>query len=526
MRSALVLLLLLAAVVLAGCQQTPEQPVVVQKDMEQMIEKGMTQSEAPGTASPEAALDYAALCAHYGVPERFEKSIHEGSLTINSDVPIELPEALSLPMVRVEAAKFSQDRVYALWDALCDGRHMVLMPSVLDKKYFEQKIISVQADIATQTDPDTIDALNDFIEILRKDYEAAPDSIDFVSSDGTLQTMDVEFDNTDAASGSKTCLDATDDPYNMDYSAVIFSVNNDTDYTNTSTYAFEDEDGNLQVVAPKSGSRLSFQREGIKLNFGQQGAGYVFADVTEQSLTGEEAVQDCLLTTSPRQAREIVEKLMADAGLTDMVIDTAALYSSRINPESGIPVDPRAPANNEPETQAYVFRLLRQINGVKVESLDDYSETSIDEMTYGKEWWYESLTVAVDDKGIANLFWTGPLNTIEILTEDTEILPWSDIENVFDVMMPVQFANLSQLDAGGIRIDVTRVSLSLQRIMERDSFTTGLAVPVWNFYGAVTYTKKVPEQGEEITSVQDMGDRPLLSVNAIDGSVIDIDKGY
>ena len=62
--------------------------------------------------------------------------------------------------------------------------------------------------------------------------------------------------------------------------------------------------------------------------------------------------------------------------------------------------------------------------------------------------------------------------------------------------------------------------------MERDSFTTGLVVPVWNFYGATTMTKKLSAEGEDIAFVQDMGYIPLISINAIDGSVIAVQQGY
>jgi hypothetical protein len=252
----------------------------------------------------------------------------------------------------------------------------------------------------------------------------------------------------------------------------------------------------------------------------------------DESIPNDGTAGGCLLTTTPRQARETVEQLIAETGLDDMVIDRVALYSSKDQLPDGLleemerqGMDTTGLASDEPETQAYVVRLVRQLSGVKVESTHDSSETGIDSASYSKEWWYESLTVSVDDKGIANLFWTGPLNVTEVLTEDTAILPWSDIESVYERMMPVQNAAFFDYESE-VRIDITRVSLSLQRIMERDSFTAGLVVPVWNFYGTITMTKKLSEEGEGIAFVQDMGYIPLMSINAIDGSIIDVRQGY
>jgi hypothetical protein len=256
------------------------------------------------------------------------------------------------------------------------------------------------------------------------------------------------------------------------YTAMEFTVYNDIDYDNTDVYSYVDEQGNTQNFAPSSGSSVGFQRDISLCRYGLYGTGTVLGDVTELSLSGG-AVDESLLTTTPKQARETVEQLMEKTGMDDMVIDRVTLISSKREP---IPDEIKESMGQEgmdtskmyvekPETQGYVFRLLRQVNGVKVESDHDSSMTSMDGVSYGKEWWYETLTIAVDDEGIANLYWTGPLNVTEILTEDTTIKPWSDIESVFEKMMPIMYTSYTDFYTD-FRIDVTHVSLSLQRIME------------------------------------------------------------
>jgi hypothetical protein len=218
---------------------------------------------------------------------------------------------------------------------------------------------------------------------------------------------------------------------------------------------------------------------------------------------------------------------MASVGINDMVIDKVELYSSKEKMPPPEVIERRKEAgapkpveDNKPETQAYVLRLLRKVNGVKVESTHGSSMTSINGASYGKEWMYEALTIAVDDKGSANLYWTGPLSVTNVMTENTTIRPWSDIESVFKKMIIIDNTGYAE-HSPSVRIDVTHVSLSLQRIMERDSFTSGLLVPVWNFYGTRTLTD---EQGNPV--VTDETYFPLLSINAIDGSTIDPLQGY
>ena len=137
-----------------------------------MIEKGMEQN---GTDSPESTkegMDYSTLCAYYGVPERFQKDFTDQGVTVHADIALELPETTALPMARVEAAKFSQEQIYALFNALCGDTPMYLIPRVWDKAYYEQEILECQAQLALTTDENVINSLNDHIDLLKEQYAA------------------------------------------------------------------------------------------------------------------------------------------------------------------------------------------------------------------------------------------------------------------------------------------------------------------------------------------------------------------
>lgn len=524
------LAVIITAAVFSGCQATPEQPVVVQKDMQQMIEKGMASSETPAQqTTPEAAqtdetaISYAELCAHYGVPERYKASITEGNLTINCDVEIELPSTLKLPMAKVEAGRFSQERVYTLFKALCGDKAMYISPELANKEYYEKQIIEAQANLAAETDKDSVNFYNDLIKSLKEQYEKAPEEIELTPADGTLKTREFQ-DDTNTISGNRTELFTTSAPF--EENAALFYVINDAEYEKDDVHTFIDEYGNTQVIAPASWSRITYEREGRNTEYGPGMAGRILADVTKLSISGGTA-DNCLLSTTPQQARNTVEALMNETGTGDMVIDSVLLYSSKDAPpppevlehwkEEGITFE-----DLRPDTQAYVFRLLRKVNGVKVESDSrSSSQTSEEGMDFGKEWYYEWLSIAVDDNGIADLYWEAPLVVTEIITEDTAIRPWSEIEDIFKKMIVIQNEYGANSDTHTTVFDITRVSLTLRRITQRDSFTEGLLVPVWNFFG----TRTSQSEGEDARTV-DCEDYPFLTVNAIDGSVIDIGKGY
>ena len=67
------------------------------------------------------------------------------------------------------------------------------------------------------------------------------------------------------------------------------------------------------------------------------------------------------------------------------------------------------------------------------------------------------------------------------------------------------------------------MELCYLRLAEKDSFDTGYAVPVWNYYGKRTF---IAENGERIDAASGAMQDLLVSINAIDGSVIVPGAGY
>ena len=154
---------------------------------------------------------------------------------------------------------------------------------------------------------------------------------------------------------------------------------------------------------------------------------------------------------------------------------------------------------------------VRKVNGVPVESTEAYSEHN------QIEWWYESLWFNVDDGGISNIDWMAPLHMTKMEAESPALLPWTQVQEIFEKMFMVAYGSLAQQIDDPVEFMLNRVELCLQRINDEGEYTSGLLAPVWNFYG--WYTNNREEPGDEILF-------PLLSINAIDGSVIDVAQGY
>lgn len=99
---------------------------------------------------------------------------------------------------------------------------------------------------------------------------------------------------------------------------------------------------------------------------------------------------------------------------------------------------------------------------------------------------------------------------------------FDEIVSVFERMIMVKYAYFQNAIADGADIHATirmdQVKLTLMRIRAKNSQDDGLLIPVWDFYGTVT----IANNGDETTMKRTI----LLSLNAIDGSLIDRELGY
>ena len=511
--------ILVLFLMLTACQPTPKEPIVIGKDNERLIEK------AKGSAEPAQAGS--SLYDQLGCPRTYVLDLkNEGSrVHIRGEAPVILPEADALPLVYVQAARFDQKTVYAFFQALTAGEPMYDIPTASPKWYIEQQIKEKQASVdelaagGRSEDEFQIRALQNEITGLQQAYGKAPEEVSLIPNDGTLKPYDMTF--LDKFRGTATAVQAIGKPFEK--GGAQFFVSNDADYADAGSYTFTDEAGNEQSFIPRSGSTLSYTRNGLHMGFSSGCT--ILLNVTRESETGKAAElpegltlggylepEKLLLSLTPADARQQAEALLAACGVTDMAVDGVYLTTDRQNvPAEWWDPDDLEELRAQPEHQVYAVRFLRQVAGVSVESFFGVSQVKVADSGYGPEWMYEVLEVAVDDKGIQTVEWTGPLAVESVITEKAALLPFEEVRGIFERMLPIVYANYGVDKDWEIEID--HVRLCLWRIFDRDSFTRGILTPVWCFYGTVN-----GRPGPEF--------QPLLIVNAVDGSIIDPHIGY
>jgi len=171
------------------------------------------------------------------------------------------------------------------------------------------------------------------------------------------------------------------------------------------------------------------------------------------------------------------------------------------------------------EKHAYTVTCGKSVNGVV--------PVSTSAMYEGQEWNYECCCFIVSDEGIQSFQWSSPNTYLETVTEDTAMLPFSRIDEIFRKMMLVKYEGAAA-ESSSCKLfsyAVNRVALEWQRIFEQGSKNKGLLIPVWNFYGTFDFQYT---NGDHYGSseVEQGFAEPLLTINAIDGSIIDLCEGY
>lgn len=131
-------------------------------------------------------------------------------------------------------------------------------------------------------------------------------------------------------------------------------------------------------------------------------------------------------------------------------------------------------------------------------------------------WDYENLIAVVDGDGnIVSLAWRAPLRITDTISQSTPLLSYEEIQRIFEVQMNREFAYELAKDA---TVTVDTAQLGMFRIREQNDLNSGLLVPVWFFTGTIEYKNGGTDYKD--------GHSPLLIINAIDGSIINPDKGY
>lgn len=216
------------------------------------------------------------------------------------------------------------------------------------------------------------------------------------------------------------------------------------------------------------------------------------------------------ISMTPKQAEAEVSAILEKTGLSEFRVTD--LFLTRYD-ECGC---------------VYVALCDRYINGIPVAHPAQSSGSYMGSAT--PAWGYEQAIVCINDKGVALFQYRAQLQLEDVLVEDANLLSFDRILEIFQNMMcthhEVEVVDESYGNQS-LTYHITDVTLSLQRISEEGSIEYGLLVPVWNFWGYASVVSREDGSTYDGNHIEGWkGKKPILSINAVTGSVIDPIKGY
>ncbi len=163
----------------------------------------------------------------------------------------------------------------------------------------------------------------------------------------------------------------------------------------------------------------------------------------------------------------------------------------------------------------YRFFFLRQIEGAP--TLYWNNSTYADDN-------FELIQVCVDNTGVLQVSYSNPMDVLGVMTPAADLLPFSQIQSVFEKMILV-VNNQTEAEAWNREgmpklikdYYISSVRLGLSSVAESSDTNTRLLIPVWCFYG---YEESRVNDGEP-EQIGTNGQRALLTINAIDGTVVE-----
>lgn len=521
MRRKGIALLLTGAVALAvaGCADNPEKSVVKEKNMDKMLEQAEGDQDA---SSYEQVKDE--VQKKY---ETYQTEINNKKLKVKVNVgaKVEIPEAKKLSVYRVSAKKIKQGFLDRAREALApnvslyDGsKSNARTKAVVAKEIRETK--QLLADAKKSGDEVGSREYSEQIGELNREYKKAPAKVNITDYplDNQIQSIKKLYDGKPDDEfygwlhdlhGSGQVFYGVSDGKDGNYHSLF--MQNSENYGNCLRYNYNKHAYASNIYHADVGSDIPLIypcEEGEEPDFEEGGEVIVEAG-------SPKCVDNESLTVSVQEAERQVNDLLGKLGLQDYQCYEKGRYAQILG------------GGGEDTKYRFVYRFLclRKLDGVFVNNRAGFKLTDgfQGNQHVKKMWESEAVAVSVCDSGIVDFQYLSPLSINKTVVEKSKIKSFSEIKDTFEKMVVIENANdVSEGEERmAVSIKVTDVSLVYTRISEKDSFDTGLVVPVWNFEGTIVDEALSGKYGD---GYEKKGN--ILSINAIDGSVINQELGY
>lgn len=511
---------MVTTITLSACQNSPDSSIVKNKDFDNMIE------EAQNTENGSASV--ADIGGNY---DTYQTTLKDDSLhvSVNVDAKVDIPETSRMSVMRIRQKKIDQELLDKVKEELVQGKTLydgsvlsVKTRSSIEEEigFWKSEMNSIEANPDGAYDEESIQAMKEeyqqSIDELQAEYENTPSEVSWedYSTDGKLHGVAelYERDTQNEFYSWERDLNPNGDVFyavsdGKDGNYTSLYVQNNEDYGNCLRY-YNSRHGYAHVSSVTVGEGCDFGRWNPEDGISKEN---LLLDISEDDL---KEYTDVPTTIPQEQAIAQADNFLEHIGLAEFQYAEGGLYCE-------IPTGEAEEDGKIGYRKVYILRYLRNIDGVFVSNDGGMKRSEgWDGDDYVKmEWPGEYVEILINDEGITGFSYNAPIETVETVVDQSSMKSFDEIRDIFEQMVIV--ANAKEEDSevdNSVSIDVDRVMLRYTRISEEGSFDTGLLVPVWDFMGTISSTYGEAKDTES--------DACVLTINAIDGSVIDRELGY
>lgn len=429
----------------------------------------------------------------YEVPDRFTGAWKglEDTFTVKADAEIILPEDMGkLCTAKVKRHAFTQEEADKVLEVFLKGNTLYQEVNLTKEQCqgIIEKYEAILRGEAEYTGDGTIDRVPGLIEMYKKEMEKAPYA-------GEKPLADTKFHHPEPPMGAVG-----------------------GDYSNYVIEGYADVDGRTLHVRMNNQGDRPYWADEVQVweeGYGRSGGA---ALITYESIDARNDFHAVPIAGYEQQIA-VGDRLMKDLGLDEFTC--GGVIPAQYAQEVVIDDHYEPVATGE---EGVLLEYVRQVNGPPLTKTNYDGTASESGAPDIGNWFYERIMVYVLGDRVVCFDWWNPYEITDIQSAGT-LIDFRDIQDIFAQMIFVKNSDWLGINkSNGFDslhdLNIDKAQLTLMRVRPRDSVTEGRIVPVWDFWG--TERSSAPDYDDHIREEYGV----LLTINALDGTVIDREIGY
>lgn len=453
------------------------------------------------------------------IPANISDIVQSNDLTINIDAKVSIPKETTYPVVYAEPIVIIQEKADLILDVLIGDSPLISLraqdaTTILSKEQIINKIAELRImlqDEGIKKDEYQTESINQEITVLKEQLETAPETVEIpyvdrkfarpVAGDtGSINVSEQELAAMSEEQRKSVEMDIEQSQQAQESNCEIIEGATDLGKSMLSTISICKKDNPIYSYV----YFINQDKENSIINDPEH-----YTEITINDHVGG-------IQISAKDGYDFALDTLSNMGITGMELVRIA----------SVPlVDPQ----NSFDTfnSCYKFIFSRPVSGIPTTyALEDGLATDNDRMA--EVWKQEYIEIFVGDSGILKFNWDAPTQLGEPINDNVALKSFKEVFSIFKQQIINRCVFTDEVGVIERQIHIDEITLGMMKIKQQDT-NKYIYVPVWDFFGYSLNTYDdtsqyvLDESGQKI--IDKLG-HSFLTINAIDGSIIDRSLGY